>query len=72
MRGAVVGGVYKAAIGKRAMLHGEQIGREMGMSTWVNFGGTNDRALAHGEFVAAVRYVLDVEVGATSIPGKRI
>jgi Domain of Unknown Function (DUF1259) len=51
MRGVVIGGVYKAAIGSRAILHGEVIGREMGMSTWVSFAGTNDRALAQGEFV---------------------
>lgn len=51
MRGVVIGGVYKAAIGSRAILHGEVIGREMGMSTWVSFAGTNDHALAHGEFV---------------------
>src|SRR5229473_6709060 len=51
MKGVVTGGVYRAALGKRAILHGEQIGREMGMSTWVSFAGTNDRALAQGEFV---------------------
>src|SRR5438445_10266342 len=51
MRGVVIGGVYRAAIGSRAILHGEMIGREMGMSTWVSFAGTNDRALAQGEFV---------------------
>jgi Domain of Unknown Function (DUF1259) len=51
MRGMVAGGVYKAAIGKRALLHGEQIGREMGMSTWVSFSGTNDNTLVQGEFV---------------------
>src|SRR5216683_1349700 len=51
MRGVVIGGVYRAAIGSRAILHGEVIGREMGMSTWVSFAGTNDHALAHGEFV---------------------
>ncbi len=121
MRGVVIGGVYKAAIGKRGVLHGEQIGREMGMSTWVSFAGTNDRALAQGEFVEAgddltkvlkalrakginiasirnhtlgehprlvfvrfwgqgtalelakaLRYVLDVEVGAIALPGTKI
>jgi hypothetical protein len=51
MRGVVIGGVYRAAIGSRAILHGEMIGREMGMSTWVSFAGTNDRAVASGEFV---------------------
>jgi len=121
MRGVVIGGVYRAAIGSRAILHGEMIGREMGMSTWVSFAGTNDRALAQGEFVEtwddlqkvlkalrtkginvasirnhtlgeqpqlvfvrfwrqgtalelarALRYVLDVDFGAISLPGNKI
>jgi len=51
MRGVLFGGVYKGAMGKRTLLHGELVGREMGMSTWFSFAGTNDRALAQGEFV---------------------
>jgi hypothetical protein len=51
MRGVVIEGVYRAAIGSRAVLRGEQIGREMGMSTWISVAGTNDHALAQGEFV---------------------
>lgn len=51
MRGVVIGGVYRAAIGIKALIAGEQIGREMGMSTWASFAGTNDRAVAQGEFV---------------------
>ena len=121
MKGVVVGGVYKAAIGKKAVLHGEQIGREMGMSTWFSFAGTNDRSVVQGEFVEtatdlkkvvlalrargmniasirnhtlgespqfvfvrfwgqgtavelakALRYVLDIEVGATSLQGQKL
>ncbi len=121
MKGVVTGGVYRAAIGKRALLHGEQVGREMGMSTWFSFAGTNDRAVAQGEFVQtaddlrkvltalrarginiisirnhtlseqpqlvfvrfwgqgtalelarALRYVLDIEVGAISPSGQKI
>jgi hypothetical protein len=120
MKGVVNEGVYRAAIGKRATLHGELIGREMGMSTWVCFAGTNDRAVAQGEFIEtaddlkkvlkalrvkginiasirnhtfgeqprfafvrfwgqgtalelarALRYVLDVEVGAISPTGEK-
>ena len=51
MRGTVLAGVYKAAIGKRAVIHGELIGRELGITTWVSVSGTNDHALVHGEFV---------------------
>jgi hypothetical protein len=55
MKGAVIGGAYQAAIGTNAVLHGEQIGREMGMSTWVSVAGTNDWAVAHGEFIASTQ-----------------
>jgi hypothetical protein len=51
MKGTLVGGVYKAAIGSRTLLNGELIGREMGMSTWVSIAGRNDHALAQGEFI---------------------
>ena len=52
MRGSVSGGVYRAAIGRRALSHGETIGREMGVTSWVSLSGTDDRAFAQGEFVA--------------------
>jgi hypothetical protein len=52
MRGSVLDGVYRVAIGRRALLHGETIGREMGISTWVAFAGTDDHALVQGEFAA--------------------
>ena len=51
MKGTVTAGVYKAAIGVRTILGGELVGREMGMSTWISVAGTNDHALAQGEFV---------------------
>jgi hypothetical protein len=51
MRGSVSQGVYRAAIGQRALLFGEVLGREMGISTWIVFTGTDNNALAHGEFV---------------------
>lgn len=121
MKGVVTEGVYRAAIGKRALLHGELVGREMGMSTWFSFAGTNGRAVAQGEIVEtagdlkkvlkalrvgginitsirnhtlneqpqlvfvrfwgqgtalelakALRYVLEVDVGAISAPGRQL
>jgi Domain of Unknown Function (DUF1259) len=51
MKGTVNAGVYKAAIGTRTLLNGELVGREMGMSTWISVAGTNDHALAQGEFI---------------------
>jgi len=51
MRGTVVGGAYKASIGMRALLNGEQVGREMGFATSISVTGTNDSAVVAGEFV---------------------
>jgi hypothetical protein len=51
MKGTVTAGVYKAAIGTRTLLNGELVGPEMGMSTWISVAGTNEHALAQGEFV---------------------
>jgi hypothetical protein len=52
MRGVVTGGVYKAAIGRKAILHGDPIGREMGMTTWLSFAGTDSHALSTGDMLA--------------------
>ncbi len=52
MRGSVSEGVYRAAIGRRALLYGEMVGREMGISTWIAFTGTDNHALVQGEFAA--------------------
>jgi hypothetical protein len=51
MKGSVTAGVYKAAIGTRTLLNGELVGREMGMSTWVSIAGSNEHAIAQGEFI---------------------
>jgi hypothetical protein len=52
VRGTISGGVYKAASGRKALLGGEQIGREMGMDTWISISGTDNKALAPGELLA--------------------
>ena len=51
MNRTVTTGVYKAAIGTRTLLNRELVVREMGMSTWISIAGTNEHALAQGEFV---------------------
>jgi len=50
-RGAVSEGVFKAALGRRTLLHGEVVGREMGFSSWFTFAGKNHQCLTHGELV---------------------
>jgi hypothetical protein len=52
MKGSISEGVYRAAIGRRALSHGETIGREMGITSWISLSGTDERAFAQGEFVA--------------------
>jgi hypothetical protein len=52
MRGLVSEGVYRAAIGRHTLLRGETIRREMGISTWIAFAGTDDHAVVQGEFAA--------------------
>jgi hypothetical protein len=54
LRGVVIGGAYRVTIGAKARLLGEQLGQDMGMCTWVSIGGTNDRAVVHGEFIASI------------------
>jgi hypothetical protein len=48
MKGIVIGGAYRAAVGANTLLRGEEVGGE----TWVSVAGTNDHAIAHGEFIA--------------------
>lgn len=51
MRGTVVNGVYRGALGKRTMMWGEVLGREMGFTSWISFAGMNDHAVVQGELV---------------------
>ena len=60
MRGTVSDGVYRAVIGRRALLYGEPIGREMGISTWISVSGSDNRAVAQGEFVATLDDLQDL------------
>jgi hypothetical protein len=54
MHGVVSNGTYRAAIGRRGIIYGEPVGREMGFSTWISISGTDEQALAHGEIIATV------------------
>ena len=51
MRGVVAEGIYRAAIGRIAVVNGTPIGREMGMSTSIVIFGANDRAFAQAELI---------------------
>jgi len=71
MKGSVVGGAYRAAIGKRVLLNGEAVGREMGFATSVSFTGKDECAVASGEFVET-REVLQKVLRAMRMKGLNI
>jgi hypothetical protein len=49
-KGDVNQGMFKVVIGRRATMHGVQVGKEMGINTWASFGGTDDEAVIDGDF----------------------
>jgi hypothetical protein len=50
VKGQVNSGMYKAAIGRKASMHGRTVGNQMGVNTWAAFAGTADAAFADGDF----------------------
>jgi hypothetical protein len=53
MKGTVVNGIYRAAIGQISVLNNTPFGKEMGASTSLTFAGTNQDATVQGEIVAS-------------------
>src|SRR5262245_4589605 len=53
MRGTAVEGIYRAAIGRVALVNGTPIGREMGMSLKTSIFGTNDRAFIDADMIVS-------------------
>jgi hypothetical protein len=53
MRGTTVDGIYRAAIGRVALINGTPVGREMGMSTTVSIFGTNERAFLDADIIVS-------------------
>ena len=43
-------GMYKAAIGRKAAMHGKTVGNQMGVNTWAAFAGTDEAATVDGDF----------------------
>lgn len=43
-------GMYKATIGRSALMHGGKVGKQMGVNTWAAFAGSDDNALVDGDF----------------------
>src|SRR5262245_39170023 len=51
MRGMAADGIYRAAIGRVALVNGTPIGRQMGMNTKVSMFGTNDRSVLDADMI---------------------
>jgi hypothetical protein len=49
-QGELNGGVFKVTIGRTAKMHGQDIGKSMGVNTWAAFAGTDARAVVAGDF----------------------
>jgi len=43
-------GMFKVVIGRKATMHGTEIGKEIGVNTWAAFAGTDDNAVVDGDF----------------------
>ncbi len=50
VKGQMNAGMYKAAIGRKASMHGKSVGNQMGVNTWAAFAGTDEAAFVDGDF----------------------
>lgn len=52
VKGQANSGMYKATIGRKASMHGQPVGNQMGVNTWAAFAGSDDAAVVDGDFAA--------------------
>jgi hypothetical protein len=50
MKGESKDGMFKVSVGRPATMHGAKIGNAMGVNTWAAFAGTDEEAVADGDF----------------------
>ena len=50
VKGQLKDGVYKLVIGRSTTMHGQPMGATMGVNTWAAFAGSDDQAVADGDF----------------------
>jgi hypothetical protein len=50
VKGQANAGMYKATIGRKATMHGQPVGNQMGVNTWAAFAGTDQAAFVDGDF----------------------
>lgn len=53
-------GVVKVSIGKQGMMHGVKVGEPMGLNTWAAFSGSDELAVADGDFIMTAEEVQPV------------
>ena len=53
MSGEMNNGMVKFTIGRPAKMHGAEIGKEMGVNTWIAFAGSDDNAVVDGDFAVS-------------------
>lgn len=50
MQGQMKDGMVKFVIGRKVQMDGAELGKEMGINTWAAFGGSDENAIADGDF----------------------
>ncbi|HEY3309100.1 MAG TPA: DUF1259 domain-containing protein [Desulfuromonadaceae bacterium] len=53
-------GIFKVTIGRTTKMHGHEVGKEMGVNTWAAFAGTDQQAVADGDFAMLESELQDV------------
>ncbi len=53
MSGDASNGMVKFTIGRPAKMHGVEVRKEMGVNTWIAFGGSDDNAIVDGDFAVS-------------------
>lgn len=51
VKGQMAAGVYKITVGRTTKMHGREAGNAMGINTWAAFAGSDEMAVADGDFV---------------------
>ena len=50
VKGQVSNGMFKVVFGRKASMHGIQIGNQMGINTWTAFAGSDSESVVDGDF----------------------
>ena len=59
-KGQANNGMYKATFGRKAVMHGREVGNQMGVNTWAAFAGSDEFAVVDGDFAMLKSEVQEV------------